>query len=154
MESIKKKKKKSSKKSSKASNIIDINMVSESQSKSKKEVIDELTKKMAVLSIELRRIAAALKTANDILKQVAQMEDVEGDISLDDDIDYDNDEEHVHGGDTYKVGETVQLCDSKKKKWSRTTGKIVSFCEQMAKIKTNGGVNARRKYGNFRKVEY
>ena len=122
--------------------------------KSKKELIDHLIKMMADIVDEHEKTSQKLKNVMHLMSLVVNDADInpgEADVQMDQDVEYDNDDPDCREVEevVFRKGDTVELWDSTKKRWSGQTGKIEKFCEIMAKIKS-GKKTTKRKYGNFR----
>lgn len=130
--------------------------MNENQKKSKRDVLDVLIVRVGEIKAEQNRLAKKMENIMALMKLLQETPD--GDWGLDDldmetpvDIDDDEDDDPEvleFDGETYRVGDTVELWNCVKKRW-KGTGKLEKFCEQMAKITVNGKVT-RRKFGNFR----
>lgn len=121
----------------------------------KREVVSRLAKTVDSLLAEQVRIAKRMDAVTELLKLVAEDADVDlgvGDLQMDSDLECDdeNPEEIDVGGVIYKIGDTVELLDSRTRKW-KGEGVLVKFCDKMASMKA-GGKTTRRKCGNFRHV--
>jgi hypothetical protein len=128
--------------------------------RSKKELIGHLVTILNDVKEEQENLSKKLNHVADLLKMlvVEADDDAQNDMNINEEVEYDEDDEadpeEMWVNDVvYRRGDTVELLDSKSKTWRKTnTGKLVKFCDKMAKIKTKKG-NTSRKYGNFRHLE-
>lgn len=126
--------------------------------KSKREAVEVLIDQISKMNDELITIAEKLNTTQTILEAILKdsgSDDV-NDMDLDEDLDYDDDAVHCveYDGVEYYVHDTVELYDTASKKWTKKTGKIVKFCDKMARMKVGTGRKSKmtqKKYGYFRK---
>lgn len=130
------------------------------QVKSKKEIIDFLVKTLDSILEEQERTRQKLNNVSQLLKLVTEDPDIdldEDDVNLDEEVEFEEEDPETleFGGVTYRIGDRVEMCCTKSKKYGKKNhvGTIEKFCDKRVKIKPLKGKVTYRKYGNFRFAE-
>ena len=132
----------------------------------KKELVKILVNKLTEVMADQEKLRLKVEKIQQLLKMVMEEPDIDlgdDDLKMDDPMDVptegedsvdkeedEEDEKHVEfDGVVYKIGDVVQLKNSKTGKW-KETGKLVKITACMAEVQpSKGGKTTRRKYGNF-----
>ena len=129
------------------------------KSKTKAEMIVFLSQTIGDIIKEQEKMNEKLKNVQRLLDAIVNDDDDELNFDLneemdDEDIFEDDEPDTVEvDGESYTVGDLVELYDSKKKKWTKQKGVLLKFCEKQAWM-TVQKKKTKRNYGNFRHFRY
>lgn len=116
--------------------------------------LDECIAVQENLRLEQELLRKKFRYIRKVVTIVLSVDEGHDDFKMAAEIPFDPDEpeEVEYDNVVYKRGDVVELYDSKAKRWTTSTGKLMKFCPKMAKIMPPGPgkTMTSRKYGYFR----